>query len=109
MVGYIAGQALILLLIMKVIEQCSHRTRITDPENVRIGITEVINRMNPSMKDEYGQVYLDTYKTMVPKRMQKYMHVNLNDVSKAVHWYTTYFRPNLGIFGIRFLLLVFLL
>lgn len=67
------------------IEPMLYKTRITDPENVRIGITEVINRMNPSMKDEYGQVYLDTYKTMVPKRMQKYMHVNLNDVSKAVH------------------------
>lgn len=62
------------------------RTRITDPENVKIGVNEVINRMSPILKEEYGQVYLDTFKTIIPKRMQKYMHVNLNDVSKAMHW-----------------------
>lgn len=67
------------------IEPMLYKTRITDPENVRIGITEVINRMNPAMKEEYGQMYLDNFKNLIPKRMQKYMHVNLNDVSKAVH------------------------
>lgn len=67
------------------VEPMLYKTRITDPENVRIGINEVINRMNPTMKEEYGQVYLDAFKNLIPKRMQKYMHVNLNDVSKAVH------------------------
>lgn len=68
------------------VEPMLYKTRITDPENVKIGINEVINRMNPAMKEEYGQAYLDTFKNLIPKRMQKYMHINLNDVSKAVHW-----------------------
>lgn len=67
------------------VEPMLYKTRITDPENVKIGINEVINRMNPTMKEAYGQVYLDAFKNLIPKRMQKYMHVNLNDVSKAVH------------------------
>ncbi|CAN7993397.1 unnamed protein product, partial [Ixodes pacificus] len=67
------------------VEPMLYKTRITDPENVKIGVTEVINRMSPTLKEEYGQVYLDTFKTIIPKRMQKYMHVNLNDVSKAMH------------------------
>ncbi|XP_050046661.1 dehydrogenase/reductase SDR family member 9-like [Dermacentor andersoni] len=67
------------------VEPMLYKTRITDPENVKIGINEVINRMSPTMKEEYGQLYLDTFKNMIPKRIQKYMHVNLNDVSKAVH------------------------
>lgn len=67
------------------VEPMLYKTRITDPENVKIGINEVINRMNPAMKEEYGQAYLDTFKNLIPKRMQKYMHINLNDVSKAVH------------------------
>ncbi|KAK8774167.1 hypothetical protein V5799_011291 [Amblyomma americanum] len=67
------------------VEPMLYKTRITDPENVRIGINEVVNRMNPTMKEEYGQVYLDNFKNLIPKRMQKYMHINLNDVSKAVH------------------------
>ncbi|EEC05258.1 dehydrogenase, putative [Ixodes scapularis] len=65
------------------VEPMLYKTRITDPENVKIGVNEVINRMSPILKEEYGQVYLDTFKTIIPKRMQKYMHVNLNDVSKA--------------------------
>ncbi|KAM7299908.1 hypothetical protein ISCGN_020472 [Ixodes scapularis] len=67
------------------VEPMLYKTRITDPENVKIGVNEVINRMSPILKEEYGQVYLDTFKTIIPKRMQKYMHVNLNDVSKAMH------------------------
>lgn len=67
------------------VEPMLYKTRITDPENVKIGINEVINRMSPTMKEAYGQVYLDAFKNLIPKRMQKYMHVNLNDVSKAVH------------------------
>ncbi|CAN7995418.1 unnamed protein product [Ixodes hexagonus] len=67
------------------IEPMLYKTRITDPDNVKIGVNEVINRMSPALKEEYGQVYLDSFKTIIPKRMQKYMHVNLNDVSKDVH------------------------
>ncbi|XP_064487836.1 17-beta-hydroxysteroid dehydrogenase type 6-like [Ornithodoros turicata] len=67
------------------IEPMLYRTRVTEPENVRIGIMELLSRVPQSVKDEYGTSYMDAYKSLLPKRLHRYMHVNLNDISRAIH------------------------
>ncbi|XP_064487805.1 17-beta-hydroxysteroid dehydrogenase type 6-like [Ornithodoros turicata] len=67
------------------IEPMLYRTRTTEPENVKIGITELINRIPHNVMEDYGQPYMDAYKSLLPKRLYTYMHINLNDVSRAIN------------------------
>lgn len=60
------------------------RTGTTDRDAVSTALDSLTKRMDPAVREAYGESYLETFRSSFPKRLWRFSRGDLDEVSDAV-------------------------
>ncbi|CAN8008734.1 unnamed protein product [Ixodes pacificus] len=66
------------------VEPAFYRTGTTDRDAVSTALDSLTKRMDPSVREAYGESYLETFRSSFPKRLRRFSRGDLDEVSDAV-------------------------
>ncbi|XP_040062539.1 17-beta-hydroxysteroid dehydrogenase type 6-like [Ixodes scapularis] len=66
------------------VEPAFYRTGTTDRDAVSTALDSLTKRMDPSVREAYGESYLETFRSSFPKRLWRFSRGDLDEVSDAV-------------------------